>query len=53
MYNPEYRIPRWVKYELLASKTDGERSRKYLKFTPYPPVIFPQANDSDYRGPDS
>ena len=50
MYNPEYKIPRWVKYELLASETDGEWSRKGLKFTPDPSVSFPQADDSDYRG---
>ena len=50
MYNPEYKIPRWVKYELLASETDGEWSRKGLKFTPDPSVSLPQADDSDYRG---
>ena len=50
MYNPEYKIPRWVKYELLASETDGEWSRKGLKFTPDPSVRFPQADDYDYRG---
>lgn len=50
MYNPEYKIPKWVKYELLASETDGEWSRKGLKFTPDPSVSFPQADDSDYRG---
>ena len=50
MYNPEYKIPSWVKYELLASETDGEWSRKGLKFTPDPSVSFPQADDSDYRG---
>ena len=50
MYNPEYKIPRWVKYELLASETDGEWSRKGLKFTPDPSVSFPQADDYDYRG---
>ena len=50
MYNPEYKIPRWVKYELLASETDGEWSRKGLKFTPDPSVSFPHADDYDYRG---
>lgn len=50
MYNPEYKIPRWVKYELLASETDGVWSRKGLKFTPDPSVSFPQADDYDYRG---
>ena len=50
MYNPEHKIPRWVKYELLASETDGEWSRKGLKFTPDPSVSFPQADDYDYRG---
>ena len=50
MYNPEYKIPRWIKYELLASETDGVWSRKGLKFTPDPSVSFPQAEDSDYRG---
>lgn len=34
MYNPEYKIPILVKYELLASETDGVWSRKGLKFTP-------------------
>ena len=43
MYNPEYKIPRWVRYELLASETDGVWSRKGLKFTPDPSVSFPQA----------
>ncbi len=50
MYNPEYKIPRWVKYELLASETDGVWSRKGLKFTPDPSISFPQAEDYDYRG---
>lgn len=50
MYNPEYKIPRWVRYELLASETDGVWSRKGLKFTPDPSVSFPQADDHDYRG---
>lgn len=50
MYNPEYKIPRWVRYELLASETDGVWSRKGLKFTPDPSVSFPQADDYDYRG---
>lgn len=50
MYDPEYKIPRWVKYELLASETDGIYSRKGLKFTPDPSVSFPQADDNDYRG---
>ena len=50
MYNPEYKIPRWVRYELLASETDGVWSRKGLKFTPDPSVSFPQAEDYDYRG---
>ena len=49
MYNPEYKIPRWVRYELLASETDGVWSRKGLKFTPDPSVSFPQADDYDYR----
>ncbi len=50
MYNPEYKIPRWVKYELLASETDGPYSRKGLKFIPDPAVNLPQADDYDYRG---
>lgn len=50
MYNPEYKIPRWVRYELLASETDGVWSRKGLKFTPDPSFNFPQADDYDYRG---
>ena len=50
LYNPEYKIPRWVRYELLASETDGVWSRKGLKFTPAPSVSFPQADDYDYRG---
>ena len=50
MYNPEYKIPRWVRYELLATETDGVWSRKGLKFTPDPSVSFPQADDYDYRG---
>lgn len=50
MYNPEYKIPRWVRYELLASETDGVWSRKGLKFTPDLSVSFPQAEDYDYRG---
>ena len=50
MYNPEYKIPRWVRYELLASETDGVWSRKGLKFTPDPSISLPQADDYDYRG---
>lgn len=50
MYNPEYKIPRWVRYELLASETDGPYSRKGLKFIPDPAVNLPQADDYDYRG---
>lgn len=49
MYNPEYKIPRWVRYELLASETDGVWSRKGLKFTSDPSVNYPQAEDNDYR----
>lgn len=49
MYNPEYKIPRWVKYELTASETDGPNSRKGLNFRPDPSLTAAQANDYDYR----
>lgn len=50
MYNTEYKIPKWVKYELLKSETDGRYSRKGLKFIPDPTVNLPQAEDYDYKG---
>jgi endonuclease G len=49
MYNPEYKIPKWVKYELTASETDGPDSRKGLNFRPDPSLREPQANDYDYK----
>lgn len=49
MYNPEYKIPKWVKYELIPFETDGPYSRKGLKFCQDPLANIPQADDSDYR----
>ena len=49
MYNPDYKLPLWVKYELVASETDGENTRKGLSFRQDPSAHFPQAEDSDYR----
>lgn len=48
-YNSEYKIPRWVKYELAQSETDGPYSRKGLKFCQDPSANVPQADDYDYR----
>ena len=49
MYNPEYKIPKWVKYELIPSETDGPYSRKGMKFCQDPSTDVPQADDYDYR----
>ena len=49
MYNPEYRIPKWVRYTLTAAETDGPYSRSGLNFVPDPSLSLPQAEDSDYR----
>jgi endonuclease G len=49
MYNWKYKIPKWVKYELLASETDGPWSRKGLNFSPDPSIDLPQAENDDYR----
>lgn len=49
MYNPEYKIPLWVKYEMVASETDGENTRQGHRFRRDPSVDLPQADDYDYR----
>lgn len=49
MYNPEYRIPKWVRYTLTSAETDGPYSRSGLNFVPDPSLSLPQAEDSDYR----
>ncbi len=49
MYNPEYKIPRWVRYELISSETDGPYSRKGLKFCQDLSANVQQADDSDYK----
>ena len=49
VYNPEYRIPRYVRYELVASETDGQSNRKGLNFRQDASLSMAQAEDSDYR----
>ena len=49
MYNPKYKIPKWVKYELMSTETDGPYSRKGLNFCQDPSANLPQADDYDYK----
>lgn len=49
MYDPKYKIPKWVKYELMSTETDGPYSRKGLNFCQDPSVNLPQADDYDYK----
>lgn len=48
-YNPEAKIPVWVKYELERSEVDGPYTRKGLNFRRDKTVDLPQASDDDYR----
>lgn len=49
VYNPEYKLPRYVQYELTASETEGQSTRKGLNFRQDSSVRLAQAEDSDYR----
>ena len=49
VYNPEYKLPRYVQYELVASETEGESTRTGLNFRKDPSAKVAQAEDSDYR----
>lgn len=49
MYNPEYKIPKWVRYELLASETEGSNTREGLSFRQDNSLAAEQAEDKDYR----
>ena len=49
MYNPEYKIPKWVRYELLASETDGANTREGLGFRQDNSLNAAQADNDDYR----
>lgn len=49
MYDPKYKIPKWVKYELMSIETDGPYSRKGLNFCQDPSANLPQADDYDYK----
>lgn len=49
MYDPKYKIPKWVKYELMSIETDGPYSRKGLDFCQDPSANLPQADDYDYK----
>ena len=49
MYDPKYKIPKWVKYELVSTETDGPYSRKGLNFCQDPSANLPQADDYDYK----
>lgn len=49
MYDPKYKIPKWVKYELMSTETDGLYSRKGLNFCQDPSANLPQADDYDYK----
>ena len=48
-YNPDAKIPVWVKYELDRSEVDGPYTRKGLGFRRDKSVDLPQASDDDYR----
>ena len=48
-YNPEAKIPVWVKYELERSEVDGPYTRNGLNFRRDKSVDLPQASDDDYR----
>ena len=49
VYNPEYKLPRYVQYELTAAETEGGSTRKGLNFRKDSSVSLAQAEDSDYR----
>ena len=49
VYDPQNKIPRWVKYELISSETDGPYSRNGLDFCQDTAANVPQADDSDYK----
>ena len=48
-YNPETKIPVWVKYDLSAEETDGPYTRKGMNFKQDAYVPLPQAHSDDYR----
>lgn len=48
-YNPETKIPVWVKYDLSADETDGPYTRKGKNFKQDAYVPLPQAHSDDYR----
>ena len=48
-YNPEAKIPVWVKYDLERSEVDGPYTRQGMNFRRDKSVDLPQASDDDYR----
>lgn len=49
-YNPRFKIPDWVEYELTAEETEGAYSRKGKNFRQDEAARVPQADSEDYRG---
>lgn len=49
MYNTEWKLPLWVKYELTARETSGESTRTGKNFKRDRTVDIEQADDDDYR----
>lgn len=50
-YNPEYRIPNWVAWELTRAEAGSKEVDRHTKFVPDPDVDkWATAYDEDYRG---
>lgn len=49
-FNPEYKIPEWVAYELTAEELEGDLDRDEMKFQMDPKLKLPQAMREDYAG---
>lgn len=50
-YNPEYRIPNWVAWELTRTEVETKIAERHTQFAPDPEVDrWATAYDEDYRG---
>lgn len=47
-YNPEFKIPNWVAYELTREKVKNAKVKRHNKFIPDPQVKGPTALNEDY-----
>lgn len=48
-YNPQTLVANWVAYELTDNETEGQWSRKGLRFMPDPHYDGPQPDNDDFR----